>query len=90
MLVVGQIRVLPTVVLLIDGIKTDQIQGFEELSLGMEKGREDEFPTTKVSTTLSARGGKKIPMVFLIGVVVWWMNSLIFPVGEEACSCWFD
>jgi len=44
-----QVRVLPTVVLFNDGVKVDQIQGFDELSQGMEKGKEDEFPTSSVS-----------------------------------------
>lgn len=44
-----QVKVLPTVVYFEDGIAKDRLQGFEGLIAGLAKGKEDEFPTSKVS-----------------------------------------
>ena len=48
------IKILPTICLFIDGIKVDEIIGFEEL------GGEDEFPTMLLTRRL-VRGGVLIP-----------------------------
>jgi thioredoxin-like negative regulator of GroEL len=48
------IKILPTIILFCDGIKVDEIIGFEEL------GGEDEFPTMLLTRRL-VRGGVLIP-----------------------------
>ena len=48
-----QVKTLPTVVIFRDGMADDRIQGFEGLTEGMEKGKEDEFPTWKLGVALA-------------------------------------
>lgn len=44
-----QVQVLPTLVFFEEGVAKARLQGFENLAGGMSKGKEDEFPTSKVS-----------------------------------------
>jgi thiol-disulfide isomerase/thioredoxin len=47
-----QVQVLPTLVVFEEGVAQGRLQGFQGLTDGMPKGREDEFPTSKVPACL--------------------------------------
>jgi thioredoxin-like negative regulator of GroEL len=48
-----QIRVLPAVLVFIDGISVSRIEGFEGLNDDMSPGKEDEWPTGNLARRLA-------------------------------------
>mmetsp|Transcript_14125 Transcript_14125/g.18879 ORF Transcript_14125/g.18879 Transcript_14125/m.18879 type:complete len:352 (-) Transcript_14125:309-1364(-) len=47
------IRVIPTVIVFIDGIAKERLTGFDGLTDGLESGKEDEFKTSTLQTWLA-------------------------------------
>lgn len=51
-----RIKTIPTVVCFIDGVATDKILGFEGLADDLAEGKEDEWPTIKLTMLLVQKG----------------------------------
>ena len=51
-----QVQVLPTIIYFEDGVAKARLQGFQGLTEGMPKGKEDEFPTPKLGVALAGMG----------------------------------
>lgn len=50
-----QVQVLPTLVFFEEGVAKERLQGFQGLADGMAKGKEDEFPTSKVRPSFRSK-----------------------------------